>query len=575
MSPPKNSRAGYTTRDTILALMLVTLVTFVAYARTVSFEFVYDDHVQIVDQRGVTNAPWSTVWTRDEWSHIAGTGSHYYRPMMGLWRKTNHELFDVNPMGWHFASVVVHLIATLLVFGLALHILKDVFSAGVAAVIFGVHPIHIDSVAWITGVVDPLVGVWMGASFLCYLRANSRRRRLWFGFSGLFFVFALLTKEIALVLPGLVFAHHWFLDEKNRHHLRAALLSAVPFVALSVLYVVFRIWIRGGLLPGSPPADLQTMLLTWPSLLWFYVTHLVFPVGLSQFYDFSHVTRVSLHGVLLPLFGVVVIVAALCAWARREPIAGFAAWWLILPLLPALNLAALPHSNFVHDRFLYVPSMGFALILALAVRALPISRARGFGLPLSHLVPLFTVVTLLSMGTVVQSSQWKNDYELFARGVDIAPASNLARNNLATVLLRDGRIDQAIELYRQVLSNNPKAWRATFNLGQAYYRKGELQAAGRYFEKALFLRPEHGDTYVYLGFTELRSGRPELAEEAFRTAIRLEPERAGYHYALGQALKTQNRLAQALTAFEKELAHESTAAKARAQIEAIESNSSR
>ena len=573
MSQPRNSDDTGRALSPTLWLIVVLVVTIAAYARTVSFEFVYDDHVQVTDDRAVVNADWSAVWTRDEWSHLEGTGSNYYRPMMGLWRKPNRELFATHPMGWHIASIFAHLVVTTLVFGLALRFLGDVFTASIAALIFGVHPVHIESVAWVTGAVDPLVGIWFGSTFFCYLRAQdvTGQRYVWLGFAWLFFVFGLLTKEITLVLPGLVFVHQWIFADKTEGRFRSALLTTAPFATLSVVYLVFRVWVSGGFLPVSTPVDMQVMLMTWPSLLWFYVTHLMFPVGLSEFYDFPYVTSASFKALVLPLLGVAIVVAVLWWWGLRERVVAFCACWMIFPLLPALHLAVLPYGNFVHDRFLYVPSIGFALILAMGIRVIPSSGQRSFGLPTSQVIFTVALVTALSVGTVSQSAQWKNDHALFTRGVAIAPNSNIARNNLATVLLRAERIDEAIALYQQILVARPTAWRTTLNLGQAYYRKGESEKAWGYFEKAIELNPKHSDTHLYLGFTAMRVGKLNLAEKSFRDALALAPDQPGYYFALGRVLKAQSRISEALAAFERELRHESTASHARAEIEKLRS----
>ena len=321
---------------------------------------------------------------------------------------------------------------------------------------------------------------------------------------------------------------------------------------------------RGGLTVDAVPVSLSTMVLTWPSLLWFYISHLVWPVGLSEFYDFPYVIGAQFKEFVLPLLGVALVGGTLVWWGIRVPTVMFASAWMLFPLLPALNLSVLPHGDFVHDRFLYLPSVGYALLLAIGLRRLPRGQNASFGQPMSQVVAVTGLVIGLALGTVSQAAHWKTDRDLFTRGITIAPKNKTAINNLATVLLREGEIEAAIELYQRILANHPTAWQATTNLGQAYLGQGDLLNAERYFKRALELDPDHSDTYLYLGFTAMRAGSPDAAETAFRHALNLQPDRPGYYYALGRALKAQDRTQEARWAFEQELRHPSTAKFARA-----------
>ena len=352
-----------------LVLVLILVLTFTAYARTLSFAFVYDDHVQvIIGPSADLDLGWEEILTRDEWAHIAGTASNYYRPVMPLWRKLIHYWFDADPLWWHFASIVLHLVATCLVYGLALHLLKDRFGAAIAGAVFGLHPTHVESVAWVTGSVDSLVTVWFLGCLLCHLSAQATsgfRRYLWLAAALLFFGLSMLTKETALVMAGVVFAHQWSCGEPQAttwRRFRTAFIASAPYAILTIVYLVIRITVRGGLTVDAVPVSLSTMVLTWPSLLWFYISHLVWPVGLSEFYDFPYVIGAQFKEFVLPLLGVALVGGTLVWWGIRVPTVMFASAWMLFPLLPALNLSVLPHGDFVHDRFLYLPSVGYALL---------------------------------------------------------------------------------------------------------------------------------------------------------------------------------------------------------------------
>lgn len=198
---------------TWMLLTLVLTLAFGAYSGSLNFEFVHDDRGQIVDNPAVHS--WDYVrqyFTAHVWAHVdpKETGN-YYRPLFLLWLRFNHMLFGLHPWRWHLSTILVHLGVTLCVYFLACRILKERLTAILAAILFGVHPVHIEAVAWVSGVTEPLLGVLFISSFLCYLRALESREtaRRWIGLSLVLFALALLEKETAIMLPALAFAYEW------------------------------------------------------------------------------------------------------------------------------------------------------------------------------------------------------------------------------------------------------------------------------------------------------------------------------------------------------------------------------
>ncbi|MCL5005246.1 MAG: tetratricopeptide repeat protein [Acidobacteria bacterium] len=573
-----------------LPISVILLLTFLAYSGTLWFHFVYDDRGQILANaqvhywRFVPHYFGEGVWNF-AYPNILG---NYYRPVFLLFLLINYRIFGPYPAGWHLVSVSAQVAVTFLVYRLARRIVGDRKTALIAALIFGLTPVHIESVAWISGVTDPLLALFLLPSFLCYLngRQSGARRRLWLASSLVLYSLAMLAKETALIFPMLIFAFEWLWQNEvetasrwkaTLARVRASLLPAVPFVLLTVAYLVGRWNVLKGLGHTMMPLALSTIIFTWPRLLCFYLMHLVWPFGLSVFYDVPYVERPGLDSFYLPLAGLIAVGVLVWLWARglqrispsAKRTVAFACVWLLLPFVPLLDLSVLPIGEFAHDRYLYLPSIGFSILVAMAIRQLKGGPRQLLGLPVFQAAVVVGLALVLGVGTAVQDRYWANDLSLYSRGVERTPKNNLARTNLGNAMGEQGHYPQAINLYHEVLARDPHFWLAVYNIGYTYYRMGKLHDAERYLKQAIAINGVDSDEYFYLGLTWLKLGRLKEAAEAVRHAIELRPDGFAYHFAMGLILKLEHNPQGALREFKKELKNFPGETGAQQQIEAI------
>jgi hypothetical protein len=263
-------------------LTLVLTLTFAAYSGSLSFRFVHDDRGQIVEDPAVDS--WRSVpsyFTGHVWAAVyPGELGNYYRPLFLLWLRLNDALFDSHPWGWHLTSVLAHLVVTLLVYFLSVRIVEEQAAAAFVALIFGLHPVHIEAVAWVSGVTEPLLATLILGSFLCYLRMRDRPMggRRWLALSLALYALGLLEKESALVMPLIVFAYDalFRFQEGNTFTRRGwvrrvgrALRSAAPYFALIPPYLLARYYALKGLSHIVTPLPFSSLVYTWPKLFWF------------------------------------------------------------------------------------------------------------------------------------------------------------------------------------------------------------------------------------------------------------------------------------------------------------------
>jgi len=574
-----------------LAVALVLALTFAAYIGTISYQFVFDDKGQIVENPTVKSwalAP--SFFTEHVWKHNEpGAAGNYYRPVFLIWVLISYKLFGLNASWWHLTTILIHVCVTLMVYLLARRLLKDQWTAWATALIFGLHPVHIEAVAWVSGVTEPLLALLLIPAFLFYLNwresasstddepAAKRNRRMWLAASLAFYALAVFEKETALVLPMLVFVYEWIYSARESRkvsfaaRVRDGIKVVAPYLALSVVYLSARAIVLKGLGHVITPLPLSTIVLTWPSLLWAYLKMLVWPVGLSAFYDTPYVTKPGIGNFALPLLAIAVVAGLLWMWSRKAKAVAFISALLALPLLPLLNLSVFYQGEIVHDRYLYLPSIGFSMLVALALKRIGSGRARLFGQPAFQVVAAIVLTVLLGITTAAQNSFWASDFLLYYRGVSIAPNNTLANNNLASELMKRDMYDEAIMIYEHVLERDPGYWLASYNLGCVYYKLGRYEEAEKYLVRSLQLYQVDADQFTRLALVYMKTGRLDESAGLLHHAIEMRPKAAGYHYALGIVLKQKGEAQGAISEFEAELVNNPNQTAAREQIAELKS----
>jgi protein O-mannosyl-transferase len=587
---PHRRVPSWTTEPRVV-LSLILLITFLVYSNALRFDFVYDDrgqilaNVQVHAWRYLPHYFFERVWS----FAYPGIQGNYYRPIFLLFLLLNYKIFGPYAAGWHLVSVAAHGAVTYLVYVLAQRLTGDQRTALVAALIFGIDPVHIESVAWISGVTDPLLALFLLPSFLSYLNAREGKahRGAWLAGSLALYGLAMLSKETALILPIIILAYEWLwygpagsdwpLSAFAR--VRTATFRIGPFVLLTFVYLAVRWQVLQGLGHTMVPLSVSTIIFTWPHLMLFYLRHLVWPFGLSVFYNVPYIKTPALAPFVLPLAGLLAV--GFLFWlgirklSRDSPSEGrlavFCCAWILIPFIPLLDLSVLPVGEIAHDRYLYLPSIGFSILLAMALRRIRFGKLKFLGMPAFQAVAVLLLAAVLGTATAIEDRYWANDMTLYARGVERTPQNKLARTNLGNAMGEQGRYTQALAFYREVLASDPNFWLAIYNTGYTYYRMGRLQEAGEYLKRAIAVNGVDSDEYFYLGLTWLKLGDVGDAEKAVRHALKLQPGGLAYHFAMGMILKLKGDIPGALAEFKEELRNFPGESGAEQQIEAIRS----
>ncbi|MGB8131707.1 MAG: tetratricopeptide repeat protein [Candidatus Angelobacter sp.] len=526
-----------------------------AYCLTSRFGFVFDDRKQVLENSTLAHLGSIPGYFSHPGGYLVGDFS-YYRPLFGVWTNLNYFMFGLHPSGWHIALLLLHAFVVFLCFHMLLALLGDVAAAATGALIFAVHPIHVESVAWISGSTDPLAAAFLLVAFLSYLKAREKPALIFF--SWLAFAASLLCKETALIFPFLILSYALLLGDENQRKLQSAVKSAAPYFAVTAIYTAVRIHVLGGFSHTLTPLPLKVVLLTLPSIVIFYLGLLLAPTGLSPFYDTPYIKTASVTGFLAPTLILLMLGGILTVWVLHLRKSGqakasrqvvfFLAWTIFL-LVPAFNLTALDIGEIAHDRYLYLPSIGVCALIALVM------KGAGERLHLSvyfRNLAVAAVAIILCTATIAQSVFWKDDMTLYKRGASMAPANMGAQSNLANTYFEAGDFEHGIAVYKRILMLDPSFVNSYYNLGVAYYKLGDHAQAQSYLQKAISLRPTPG-SYFYLGLAQLKKGDLASAQESLRVATQWSPERFDFHAALAVVYEAEGKLPLALQEFEQAL----------------------
>lgn len=553
-------------RILLLQLLIIFFVAFAVYANTLSNEFVFDDIPNILENR----------WIKDIHSlpeifstHIAGFDrgffTSYYRPLIHVIFMGCYYLFGLRPWGFHLVNILFHSGVSILVFLIAARLIStfgystDPFPDQIkekkfapmslpflTAILFAVHPVHTEAVAWVSGVMDLSCSFFFLLALYLYIRSDGRFNGTYF-LSTLSFFLALLCKEPAFMLPLLLFAYDYVLKGRKPSSLHA-LKNYGPFIVLAGIYLIVRFQVLGGLAPSRRFEDVGALLLignVFPLFIQ-YLGKLVFPQNLSVMNFFQPVTSfVEIRTLLAFVLSMVIAVGTYVF--RREKILLFSIFLVVIPLLPALYIPGLGEGAFA-ERYLYLPSFGFVLFVAtLFERLYRQLTARKW-------IVQVTVLTLMGFyvtQTVTTNFVWENGITLWTDSVEKVPGSAAAHEYLGYELYTLGHPDKAIEQYLIALDLDPRRVDAHINLSAAYLSEGLVEQSVRHSKIAVDLNPRSADAHDNLGLAYTMMGLSKEAISEYLIALSLNPDSANAHHNLGVAYGNQGLMDKAIEQFEK------------------------
>lgn len=577
----------------------VLIITLLAYCNSLKNGFVYDDQYFIVDNIEIRSLSNFTRFFTDPENTVASRPwEGIYRPLRTLSYALDYKTWGLNPLGYHVTNLLIHLVNVFLVYKLLLFLFQDKIKSSLGSLVFGIHPVQTESVAWISSRAELLYTFFGILVILSVLKRNQKLFEAGFTRSKLpflnillpplFFIMALLSKETAVVIP-FILVTFLICADNNEPVLKTLNKSRLPLLTMAILSVIYLVTRFSMFSTVSQQQwwgkNVYWNMFTSTKVFFLYVKLLFFPIELNV----DHRPSIVQHPLnAMFLTGLVLFMSVSYLILRgtfKQKLWGPGLAWFIAGLLPVMNI--IPIKTLMAERFLYFPICG--LIIAW-VDILKPRNSSIISLPTGRKIIytlVATVLALMFVGTLARNFDWKNGITIWSASIKEDPGNSRAYFGYGFALAQDKKFSESIEYYNKSISLDPTHPEPYFHLGlvhehmgnismalQNYFKSYSLQPGNpellynigniymelkqftnskHYFEKALSIFPAYVQVLNNLGLVEEKIGNFEVAREKFISAININPSFIMPYNNLGTLLARQGLFEEAEEIFKKGL----------------------
>ena len=545
----------------MICLFLV-IATLAVYWQVLNNDFViYDDDKYVTEN---THVHKGVTFDSLTWAFTSSHASNWH-PLTWISHMIDYQLYGLNARGHHLTSLLFHVANTLLLFLILVRMTGTLWQSSFVAALFALHPLHVESVAWVAERKDVLSTFFMMLTVWAYILYVKKREIKGYLLVVLFFVLGLMSKPMLVTLPFiLLLLDFWPLgrlcllrDTKNvatgqhtneRADIFRLVLEKAPFFALAVgsSIVTFIVQERGGAMEIAKTYSIQTRIINAFVAYTEYIVDMIWPVKLALLYPHPGNSLQLWKGVVAG-FALVLITILVIRKARRIPYLAVGWLWYIVTLIPVIGIVQVG-SQAMADRYTYVTLIGLFIIIAWGANDL-LSKWRHRKIWLSTLAAI--ILPVLIVLTWKQVQYWENGITLFKHTLRHTSNNYVIHNNLGIVLREQGRTEEAIKHYLQALRSNPDYALAHYNLSNAYAEQGKNKKVIEACKHAIRIKPDYADAHYNLGVAYGGSGKYKEAIEAFKQVIRIDPDYLQAHYNLGGVYAGLGKYRDAIEAFQQ------------------------
>ncbi len=566
------NRINISSREqTLIFYVFLAMVTVAIFWQVSQYDFIrLDDFEYIVNnshiQSGITLD--TVCWA------FSTTYQNLWNPLIWLSLMFDYQLFGLNAGGYHMTNLILHTLSTLLLFWLFKRMTNEIWESAFVAAVFALHPLHVESVAWIAERKDVLSAFfWMLTLclYVYYTEKTTVKRYLLVLCS---FIIALLSKPMVVTLPVImILLDYWPLKRFQSRETwnpparagggmrcnsrevaliqgasgscRRGLLSQkdslllwqlrekTPFFVLSTVISIITIYTMSS--PTVKYFPLGSRLANAPVSFVIYLEKTFWPHDMAVFYPFP--TQIPVWQVIGASLMIIIITTAVFAMMKRLPYL-FTGWlWYIITILPVIGIIQNGYYSMA-DRYHYLPSIGLAVMLAWGIPAL----IKNEEIRKKVIFPAeIVVLAILAVSSWQQCGYWKNNFELFNHAVLATKDNYMAHNNLGIALADAGKNEEAMEHCNKAILIKPDDAFSYIGRGFVYYKRGQYEKALKELNVAIRLGPTDANAYYNMGITYYQLRQFHMAIENYSKAIQIQPERIDFYNGRGGAYAILNK----------------------------------
>jgi len=525
----------------ILSLCLILAIPAISFFPCLKNDFLnWDDPQYVTENKMITELSWRNIETIFDSIYMG-----HYHPLTLLSYALEYRFFKLNPFAYHLTNLILHLMNGLLVFWLMMMLKGGVLTSLAVSLLFGIHPLHVESVAWISERKDLLCSFFFLGSLVVYLTYLKTRGMRFYFLSLFLFLLSLLSKSMAVTLPLVLVLCDYLLDRKFD---RKSLIEKIPFWVIAFIFGIiasFALRSSGMVDPKSSLSFLKNIFIM-SEVLTSYFSKLILPIKLSCLYpSIQGIGGVWSYVSLTTIIGFLIAGILLGRYNKTITFGTLLFFITILPVLPVRIMA---------DRYIYIPSIGLFFIAAEGFYWLYRSKLE----PIKIVKPIFAILLIGILGTFSfltweRCQVWEDSISLWSNVLKNYPSLQIAYNNRGTAYLRRGDYDKAIFDYDQALRINPNFFKKAYDLydnrGSAYLMKGDYERAIADYDQALRIKPNDANSYHNRGTAYLYKGDPEKAIADFNKALEINPGYAETYFNKALACEKIGHFKEAIEAY--------------------------
>ena len=537
-----------------LSILIIIFLSLTIYNQVLHYDFInFDDDSYVYNnnhvKKGLTsNGIIYAFTTTDKGNFI---------PLTWLSHMVDVQIFGLSPGGHHFTSLLFHILNSILLFVFLKVNTRMQGLSFVVALLFAVHPMHVESVAWISERKDMLSSFCGLAALIFYCQYAKRPNATAYGLTLVFFLASLLSKPMLVTFPVILcLLDFWPLhrissitDFFRFRENRNLLIEKIPFFLISIIFSIIAIFSQHSTDAVATLTDLSFSLRLINAMISYveYIFKMVWPSNLAVIYPYR-------YGISIFCLIISAVVLLLATWAvlcgkRKNPALVVGWLWFLIMLLPVIGLIQVG-TQAMADRYTYLPSIGFFICVTWFLHSLTVRF--GINKRLVYLAAT-TIIAIYSLMSWRQVATWKESTTLFRHALSITHNNWVAHLNYGEALIEKREVEAAIGQYKKALAIKPDFELAYLNIGVAYAQKGLIDNAIASYKKALSLKRDLSAAWMNLGNAYFRKGMSDKALSYYLTALSLKPDYAEAYWGIGAVMAGQGDLQKAMQAFKRVL----------------------
>lgn len=515
-----------------LCLIAVALITFFVFFPSLQNGFTdWDDNEYVTTNQSIRGFTPENIKTIFSSLYIAN-----YQPLTILTYAAEYSFFGLNPVIYHLTNLILHIANSLLVFWFIFLLSGSIRASLLSSLLFAIHPLHVESVAWVAERKDVLSTFFFMLTLIAYLKYLRERKIGFYIISLIMLIISLLSKPMAVTMPAILLLLDFFTNAQNTPpqtppgaRLRKILIEKIPYIIIALIFVIVTYMTQkayGAVRDYSDIPLIKRMMIPFYGAI-FYLIKMILPIFLSAIYPYPQQIETSLLIKLIASTLLFFIIAFLVIKSlKKTKLIAFGFLFYIITILPVLQIIPIGHA-IVADRYFYIPSIGiFYIISFYTAKILENPSRKNDNMRTIATYATIAFLIFFAILTLQRCKVWKNGVVLWNDVLSKYPKASLPHNNLGNTYKSQGDIEKALYHYQQAIEIEPTYAMAYYNRATTYNDIGKAEEALKDFNKAIELNPKFSEAYNNRGVFMLSKDKLTEALPDFNKAIELNPKNA-------------------------------------------------